>query len=70
MLFLQMSATNYAGAKSFDQVREDEQFGWILWEGGSSRNLAVPPLAAQRRQSDAGGVEAAIDRENLSRDVA
>src|SRR6266446_1252360 len=32
--------------------------------------LSVPSLATQRRQSDAGGVEAAVDRENLPCDVA
>jgi hypothetical protein len=32
--------------------------------------LTIPSLAAQRRQADAGGVEAAIDGENLPRDIA
>jgi hypothetical protein len=32
--------------------------------------LAVPSLAAQRRQSDSGGIEAAIYGQNLSGDVA
>src|SRR6202012_5704751 len=32
--------------------------------------LAVPPLAAQRRQADAGGIKTAIDGKNLARDVA
>jgi hypothetical protein len=44
MLFLQMSATNYAGAKSFHQVREDEQFGWIPQPVQS----VVPGTAAKR----------------------
>src|SRR5258707_4830712 len=38
--------------------------------GGKGKDLPVPSLAAQGRQSDAGGVEAAIDGENLPRDVA
>src|SRR5712672_474013 len=35
-----------------------------------ARKLPVASLAAQRRQSDAGGVEAAIYGENLPGDVA
>src|SRR5882757_9452146 len=32
--------------------------------------LPIAPLAAQRRQSDAGGIETAIDSENLPGDIA
>src|SRR5689334_3820783 len=33
-------------------------------------SLSVPAFTAQRRQSDAGGIETAVDRENLPGDVA
>src|SRR4030081_2091362 len=32
--------------------------------------LRISPIPAQRRQADAGGVEAAVDAENLPGDVA
>src|SRR4051794_35976082 len=38
--------------------------------GQPARCLPVPPLAAQRRQADARRIEAAIDGQNLSGDVA
>src|SRR5437773_4398058 len=46
--------------------------------GASSRSISgagfeaspVPSLAAQRRQADAGGVETAVDGQNLPGDVA
>src|SRR5712672_2349074 len=38
--------------------------------GEGEEMLAVPSDAAQRRQSDAGGIKTAIDGENLSGDVA
>src|SRR5712671_7514666 len=38
--------------------------------GEGEEMLAVSSVAAQRRQSDAGGIKTAIDGENLSGDVA
>jgi hypothetical protein len=65
MLFLQMSAANYARAESFlPSIATIRPSAHLCW------NLPVPSFAAQCRQADAGGVEAAIDGENLPRDVA
>jgi|GraSoi_2013_20cm_1033751.scaffolds.fasta_scaffold19773_2 hypothetical protein len=64
MLFLQISAANYADAENFIAAHRKAIRCILFW------NLTVPSLAAQRRQPDAGGVEAAIDGEDLSRDVA
>ena len=65
MRFLQMSAANYADAENFiAKHRKSDSVHPFFW------NLTVPSLAAQRRQPDAGGVEAAIDGEDLPRDVA
>ena len=36
----------------------------------AKRKLRIPPLAPQRRQTDAGGIEAAIHRQHLAGDVA
>jgi hypothetical protein len=64
MRFLQMSAANYADAENFIAKHRKRPLLHPFW------NLTVPSLAAQCRQPDAGGVEAAIDGEDLPRDVA
>jgi hypothetical protein len=84
MLFLQMSAANYPAnvgwARPTGRANMRPMINSasppIWWARREERAFAplhflpIPSFATQRRQSDSGGVEAAIDGENLSGDVA
>ena len=84
MLFLQMSAANYPANVGWARPTGRANMRPMInsasspFGGHAAKSAALPTLhflpipsfATQRRQSDSGRVEAAIDGENLSGDVA